>query len=491
MSRLVTVLLFAMAFASMANTAHTPLVSDEAMHRYVLSFPTRKPSEARHLAYWLSQRGFDIAGMNWERQEIEIITTDRGVKYLESKNLRGRIVETRNASFGDKAASAIDERYLNPEKLGEKLKALHAAFPQVTRLEAIGKSLQGRPIWGLLISTTPDADDAAAREKPTILLDGMHHARELMTSEIVFDIAEQLLAKLKLGSKGATQFVDHWNVWVVPMLNVDGNNIVWTRDNWWRKNARATGNQVHGVDLNRNYSYRWAGCEGSSANKSSEQYRGESAASEPETAALTRLADMERPAASLSYHSYSELVLYPLGCGGERSGEHAMIERIGQELASKLPRDQGGGHYQAGTPWQLLYPVDGDSMDYMFAAFGTFAYTFEVNQSFQPPYTLREPTLRKQRVAWSYFFDFIDQNLLAIKVIDAKTNRPAVAELAIRGIEHTKGEKPFRTNDSGNFFKVLDKGSYVIAARLADGRSQEIAVEMKGGESQHVRFIVP
>ena len=81
------------------------------------------------------------------------------------------------------------------------------------------------------------------------------------------------------------------------MLNVDGNNIVWTTDNMWRKNARGQGNNVYGVDLNRNYSYAWNSCNGSSGSTSSETYRGASAASEPETQALMKLGLMTVPTA--------------------------------------------------------------------------------------------------------------------------------------------------------------------------------------------------
>ena len=55
----------------------------------------------------------------------------------------------------------------------------------------------------------------------------------------------------------------------------------------WRKNRRGG----YGVDLNRNYSFNWNSCGGSSGNKRSDTYRGPSAASEPETKALMKLVE--------------------------------------------------------------------------------------------------------------------------------------------------------------------------------------------------------
>jgi hypothetical protein len=175
-------------------------------------------------------------------------------------------------------------------------------------------------------------------------------------------------------------------------------------NSWWRKNAHAYNNEVLGVDINRNYPYRWADCDGSSEDQTSDSYHGESGNSEPETQALVELAQSVRPTAYLSYHSYSELILYPYGCMGERTGENVLHENIARELSRLLPTDSNPNRfYEAGTAWDLLYGVDGDSMSYMYSEFGATSFSFEINQSFQPNYSLREPTVQKHRKAWSYF----------------------------------------------------------------------------------------
>jgi hypothetical protein len=173
-------------------------------------------------------------------------------------------------------------------------------------------------------------------------------------------------------------------------------------------------------------------------------------------------------------------VLYPYGCQGKITGDNALFEKIGGELASILPADSGRGHYTPGTPWGILYAVDGDSMSYLHSEFGATALTFEVNQEFQPSYSMREPTLVKHRKAWQYFLDRIDNNLLTIKVIDARTGKPAVANVDISQVPHTYGEKPFRTNAAGNYFKVLDPGHYTFRAILADGRVATATADMGG-----------
>lgn len=458
-----------------------------SMSRYVITTAMRSPYDARNLLNWLNQNGFDVAGFNWQKGQIEVITDDSGVQRLKAQGLTGFVQDRRTMGA---QINAVDPQYLNPEKVEAQLKALNAQFPDLTRLEQIGVSREGRAIWALLISSTPDRRDARSLEKPSVIFDGMHHAREVMTSEIVMDIGVTLLGAARRRVPAATSYIERWNIWIVPMLNVDGNNMVWTRDTWWRKNALAEQGRVYGVDINRNYPYGWNGCRGSSGSRTAQDYRGAAGASEPETQALMRLGQLARPAASMSYHSYGELVLYPFGCNGRFSGESALIDRIGKELAAVLPSENGRGTYTPGTAWQVLYSVDGDSMSYMHAEFGALAYTLEVNQEFQPPYAKREPTLQKQRVGWQFFLHRLEKNMLAIKVIDGRTNAPALAQIEINTIAHKFGEKGFQTNQGGNFFKVLDPGSYQLRITLADGRSTTTGIDMNGAPQAH-RVIVP
>lgn len=455
------------------------LVADTAAtYRYVIKVPVQSPYEMTKYVGWLRQNGYDIPGFNWTRQEIEVITDAAGLKRLQETKMLGRVIEERVA--GQIQISKVDERYLSPEKVEQKLKALATKFPQNTRLEQIGTSLEGRAIWALLISSTPNRKSTQYYEKPSIIFDGMHHAREIMTPEVVMDVADVLLNPQLRRNKDAAALLDTWNVWIVPMLNVDGNNIVWTKDNWWRKNARGQGNRVYGVDINRNYPFKWNSCNGSSGSPGAQDYRGPAAASEPETQALMKLAQLAHPTGALSYHSYSELVLYPFGCKGLLTGDNQLHAKVATELASLLPSDSRRGNYTPGSPWQILYAVDGDSMSYIHSEYGTLTFTFEINQEFQPPYSLREPTLQKHRKAWGYFIQRMTQNLLALKVIDGKTGQPAQARIAISQIIQQYGEKPFRTNPGGNFFKVLEPGLYNVQVQLQDGRQTVVNVEMKG-----------
>lgn len=478
------------AIVSIGMTGYVVRLNHEpgSQQRYLIQAPMAHPYAGRNLIGWLTQNGFDVAGFSWRDGVVEVVTDQAGVQQLNAHGLRTALrPDVTHGIFG---LNSIDPRYLNPTTVESGLKALNAQFPAITHLEQIGTSLQGRPIWALLISSTPDLTSGKMYEKPAIIFDGMHHAREIMTPEIVMDVAQTLLSAVAAQSPGAMAVLQRWNVWVVPMLNVDGNNLVWTKDSMWRKNAHGDHGSVYGVDINRNYPFKWASCGGSSGNANAQDFHGASGASEPETQAMMRLGQLAQPTGSLSYHSYSELVLYPYGCNGVLSGENALLAKIGNELAAILPADSGRGNYTPGTPWQILYSVDGDSMSYLHSEFGATALTFEVNQDFLPPYSLREPTLQKHRKAWQYFINRMETNLFSLRVTDSRRAGPVQARIEISTLPHQYGEKPFHTNPAGNFFKVLDPGTYAIRVTLADGRTAESSVVMQG-HGQAIQVQVP
>lgn len=446
--------------------------------RFSIEVPQKSHQNVRKIAGWLQQNEFDIAGVNLDEGKIEVITNDEGLKQLEARGLRGK---TQQILVAGLKQSQVDSRYYSPEKIEQKLKELNTQFPRLTQLLTIGKSLQGRPIYAIVISTTPNVDSPEFHQKPTVLFDAMHHAREIMTPEVAMDIAESLIKDSRKAPGRARETLTAMNVVVVPMLNVDGNSIVWASDNMWRKNARKENNNTFGVDINRNYPYRFSGCNGSSGSRGAQDYRGASGGSEPETQALMALAEKVRPMGSISYHSFSELVLYPFGCQGDYSGEKELIAKLGKEMADKLPTDSPlrSSHYRAGTAWEILYGVDGDSMSYMHAAHGAVAYVFEINQEFQPPYSLRDQTVRNQRAAWRHFLDQTQQHLLTIQVRDAQ-DRPVDAALNIVQVPHVKGERDFKTNMAGNYFKMLYPGVYTIETKSRFGKRASVQVNMTG-----------
>ena len=138
---------------------------------------------------------------------------------------------------------------------------LASAAPLVHEREPIGESREGRPIVALHRGD-PDA--------PTVLVVGCIHGDECEGLEIV-----RLLARAE-----PRHAID---LWIVPNLNPDG------RAAHTRQNAR-------GVDLNRNFPYRWR------PGPRGRYYPGPRPASEPETRIAMRLVERIQPDITIWYH---------------------------------------------------------------------------------------------------------------------------------------------------------------------------------------------
>jgi hypothetical protein len=221
---------------------------------------------------------------------------------------------------------------------------------------SIGSSSEGRTLWTTKISDNPFNDE----EEPEVFVNGVHHAREPIGSEICIEFMRYLLSNYGTDPV-ATDLIDNYEIYFCPVMNPDGFEYNRTTNpnggGMWRKNRRNNGDGSYGVDPNRNYNYFWGyDNNGSSPSTSDETYRGPSPASEPENMALQNFESQHDFAIVVNYHSYGSLFLYPWGYYNARAEEAAFYDTLGSYAASI--------GYDRGAPWELLYNTNGDSNDW-------------------------------------------------------------------------------------------------------------------------------
>ncbi len=119
------------------------------------------------------------------------------------------------------------EGYLRWDDLTAQVQAWADAFPELVRLETIGESGEGRPLWLLTLGQGPDDG------RPAVWVDGNLHAMELAGSSVALGIAEDVL-RLHLAPEatlhglpahvleGLRQVVFH----VLPRVSPDGAEAV-------------------------------------------------------------------------------------------------------------------------------------------------------------------------------------------------------------------------------------------------------------------------
>ncbi len=109
-----------------------------------------------------------------------------------------------------------EARYHDFAALTQALKNLAAANPKTTRLESLGKTLQGRDIWMLRIS-----GKGTPLEKQALLIAANLEGDHLIGSEVALGIAEYLVEGYGKDEK-VTTVLDKRTFYIVPRVNPDG-----------------------------------------------------------------------------------------------------------------------------------------------------------------------------------------------------------------------------------------------------------------------------
>jgi carboxypeptidase T len=302
--------------------------------------------------------------------------------------------------------------YHSAANLEEDLRALAEARPDIAELREVGRSVEGRPIWALRIG-----ERRPEPGRPKALFMGCHHAREWIAVEVPFLLAKDLVERAD--EPPVAGWLSAGEVWVAPMVNPDGHEHSRVAERLWRKNRRRNADGSVGVDPNRNYGYMWGvlNVPTSSRVPSDETYIGPKAFSEPETQAVRDLVACERFAGVVTYHSYSQLILYPWGYADEPVPDEAdrdLMVGMAEEMQG-LIRDVHGKVY---TPQQSseLYPTAGDTTDWTYGTYGIPSFTIELRPlsiaqgGFILPASQIEPTWEENRPA---AFRFIERLLTA------------------------------------------------------------------------------
>jgi hypothetical protein len=380
----------------------------------------------------------------------------------------------------------------SPELVGERLKALALRYPHLCRLVELGESLEGRPLLALVIAEALQPADS----RPAVLLNGAHHGGELLSVDIVLDAIDVLLGEAEpaLGER-MQRFVRELVIWCVPEVNPDGVYAVLhdsARSD--RKNARDNNHNGRvdagdGVDLNRNYPYRWGalGEKGSSSDPKSEYYRGPAPASEPETQAMMALSRRERPVASISYHTGTVAVLAPYTIDGCRNPEPNEAWQVAEWMVGKLPRHPQDRDF---TLKRSLYPVDGTDQDWLRHELGTLALIIESARHTPAAAEERLAIVRVLRNTWMLLLErFLDGPSLSGEVKN-EAGQAVVAELALLEQSVHEGERWTSRPRDGRFSRFLPgPGRYTVKAAVAGLPPVEQVIEVQSGRCELVLVI--
>ncbi|MBP9044518.1 MAG: DUF2817 domain-containing protein, partial [Spirochaetes bacterium] len=146
-------------------------------------------------------------------------------------------------SCSDDGKNNLLYQYHSPEEIEAFLDEVVLKYPNITSLDTVGYSQEGRAIRALIISDRDYPSSTLPDPEPRVRFVGAIHGNEKISAEILIRLIEYLTYNYGK-DPNITDIIDHRYIVIIPVLNPDG--LASDR----RYNSR-------GVDLNRNFSIEW------------------------------------------------------------------------------------------------------------------------------------------------------------------------------------------------------------------------------------------
>jgi carboxypeptidase T len=273
--------------------------------------------------------------------------------------------------------------YHTYDEMTELLQSLVVNHSDIMTLSSIGKTYEGRDIWLVELSDNVTKEE----NEPGVLFMGAHHGNEKPSYEVCIYFIEYMVEQYENTSQTEIRnAIDTTQIYIIPMVNPDGVEAGTRKNRDPNHGSFGYNTEITsiGVDLNRNFGYRWfryflliplyAGS--TSFLDTSDAYRGKAPFSENETQAIKQFMETHSITIAISYHTYGNLILFPWGYTIFPAKDKPTFVSIGENI-SKI------NDYLCAQSVNL-YPTVGDACDWMYGTYGVFAFTIELGDTFAP-----------------------------------------------------------------------------------------------------------
>jgi hypothetical protein len=377
-------------------------------------------------------RGLEIHGVT--DSTVSIVASDDELAQLSALGYSPRVTLNDYQAWVDSVLLA----YRTYAQVCSTMTALAGDYPLICRLETLGFSVQNRAILMMRVTDNPQIEEA----EPEFRIVGPHHGDEKIATEITLSFLQYVLASYDT-SAAIHNMVDSTELWVVPIVNVDGHVA----------NNRTNAN---GVDLNRDYGYRWSGMGNSPGPFSQKETR------------LVRQHDIDNNIAiEFAYHSAASYVNYLWDNHPADPPDSGFIETLARQYADST---YGSNTTRLdpinGYDW---YEVDGSCQDASFGLFGVLAYTIETEQYSQQA-RIDSICVANRRA----LLGMIRACRLGVKgvVRDSLTGAPLFARVSV---DSPRRWDCYTDQALGDFHKPLPAGTYTLTAHAQGYLSRTVS----------------
>ncbi|XP_067849542.1 carboxypeptidase B2 [Heptranchias perlo] len=312
-----------------------------------------------------------------------------------------------NETLQPRGFSSYYEKYHSLEEIYLWMSQITKAHPSFIQKVLIGPSSEKRLIYVLKVFKGTDSPKGA------LWIDCGIHAREWIAPAFCQWFMQYLI---DTRDKVITDILNSFEIYILPVWNVDGYEYTWTTNRFWRKN-RSNHNKGRciGTDLNRNWDVSWCG-NGASKDPCSETYCGRYPESEPEVNAVATFIRQRSNHIKcyISIHSYSQIIMFPYSYKMSRSKDHDELNYVAWTAATAL-RSVHGTSYSYGNSAKTIYLSSGCSDDWAYDLGIKYSFTFELRDTGKygfllPPYLIK-PTCEEATAAVSKILYRTFQNI--------------------------------------------------------------------------------
>jgi g-D-glutamyl-meso-diaminopimelate peptidase len=260
------------------------------------------------------------------------------------------------------------------ERMQKDIKRLEAFYPQLIQSKIIGRSVEGRNIYAVKLG----------RGMKEISINGSHHAREHITTNLLMEMIDRYAFdysnRSKLKNYNVESILNKTTIWFVPMVNPDGvtlvqkghkavkNSKLVLKINKGSTNFSAWKANIRGVDLNRQYDADWKNICCDPGKPAPRNYKGPKPFSEPEAKAMRDFTFAHNFRITISYHSSGQIIYWHFHQSGER-------KQRDYRLASMLAKETG---YSLVKPQKN--PSGGGYKDWFVSRFKRPSFTIEISK---------------------------------------------------------------------------------------------------------------
>ncbi|MGH7178676.1 MAG: M14 family zinc carboxypeptidase [Tepidisphaeraceae bacterium] len=363
------------------------------------------------------------------------------------------------------------------------LNTIQSAYPNLTRLISLGKTVQNRDIWAMEITDNPGTEE----DEPEYLYNGPMHGDEPVGMANNLHFIQYLLENYN-GATGdgprVTNLVNNMDIWVIPDMNWDGYT------NVSRYNA-------HGIDLNRNFP-EWTTRSFSSSTKYFGDYGNmfdgpvpQTALLEPETVAVMNFLRSRSFVSSAVFHGGDLVTNYPwdtdnsVGATYATAPDDALFRDVSlvYSTPNTLMYNNNSFPFVHGTTnGDYWYPISGGEQDWANIYTGNMQVTIELGYTKYPNssqlpglWTANRESMLQFMEAANYGVRGVITNSVTGAPVFAKVTMIAPAPSPTPDSNHPSTFPVYSDADLGDYHRMLLPGTYTLKFEAPGYNTQTIS----------------